>query len=191
MFFEELTKFVCKSLNTYDNIIVIGDFNVNINQDEAIGDDKLDYFCDTLNLSNLVKSDTWYSNNHKSTIDLFLIKKPRSFQFTSVTETGLVDYHRLITTFIKSHFSRLKPKTIHSRNFKRFDEPKYFADIKFEDFSFETDYPNENYTALTNTFSLMVDKHVPLNKKMVRGNHAPITSKDLRKASHPSTQEVD
>ena len=37
----------------------------------------------------------------------------------------------------------------------------------------------------------MVDKHVPLNKKMVRGNHAPITSKDLRKASHPSTQEVD
>ena len=108
IFLEELTKSVCKALNTYDNIIVIGDFNIDINKGEAIDHDKLDVFCDTLNLTNLVKSDTCYTNNHKSTIDLFLTNKPRSFQFTSVTETGLSDYHRLITTFMKSHFSRLK-----------------------------------------------------------------------------------
>ena len=95
----------------------MGDFNIDINKDEAIGHDKLDVFCNTLNLTNLVKSDTCFTNNHKSTIDLFLTNKPRSFQFTSVTETGLSDYHRLITPFIKSYFSRLKPKTIHYRNF--------------------------------------------------------------------------
>ena len=91
----------------------MGDFNIDINKDDAIGHDKLDVFCGTLNLTNLVKSETCYTNNHKSTIDLFLTNKPRSFQFTSVTETGLSDYHRLITTFIKSHFSRLEPKIIH------------------------------------------------------------------------------
>ena len=53
IFFEDL-KSVCKALNTYDNIIVIGDFNIDINKDEAIGHDKLDVFCDTLNLTNLV-----------------------------------------------------------------------------------------------------------------------------------------
>ena len=182
IFFEELTRSVSKSLNTYDNIIVMGDFNIDINKNEAIGHDKLDVFCNTLNLTNLVKSDTCFTNNHKSTIDLFLTNKPRSFQFTSVTETGLRDYHRLITTFMKSYFSRLKSKIIHYHNFKRFDEQKFIDDVKNADFSFETDDPNESYSALTNTFSLIVEKHAPLKKKIVRGNHAPFITKDLRKA---------
>ena len=159
----------------------MGDFNIDINKDDAIGHDKLDVFCDTLNLTNLVKSETCYTNNHKSTINN-LTNKPPSFQFTSVTETGLSDYHRLITTFIKSHFSRLKPKIIHYRNFKRFDEQKFIADARNVDFSFETDYPNENYSALTNTFSLIVEKHAPLKNKLVRENHAPFITEDLRKS---------
>ena len=39
-----------------------------------------------------------------------------------------------------------------------------------------------NYSALANTFSLIVKNHVPFKKKIVRGNHAPIITKDLRKA---------
>ena len=78
-------------------------------------------------------------------IDLFLTNKPRSFQFTSATETGLSDYHRLITTFMKSHFSRLKSKIIHYHHFKRFQEQKFIADVKNADFSLEADDPNENY----------------------------------------------
>ena len=160
----------------------MGVFNVDINKDDAIGHYKLDVFCDTLNLTNLVKSETCYPNNHKSAIVIFLTNKPRSYQFTSVTETGLSDYHRLITTLMKSHFSSSKPKIIHYRNFKRFDEQKFIADVKNADFSFETDDPNENYSALTNTFSLIVEKHAPLKKKIVKGNHAPFITKDLRKA---------
>ena len=70
----------------------MGDYNIDVNKDEAIGHDKLDAFCNTLNLTNLLKSDTCYTNNHKSTADLFLTSRPRSFQFTSVTETGHSDY---------------------------------------------------------------------------------------------------
>ena len=86
IFFEELNKSICKALNTYDSIIVMGDFNIDINKDETIGH-KLDVFCDTLNLTNLVKSDTYYTNSHKSTIDLFLTNKTCSFQFTSATHS--------------------------------------------------------------------------------------------------------
>ena len=42
--------------------------------------------------------------------------------------------------------------------------------------------PNENYLFLMNSFSEIVEKHVPLNKKTLRGNHAPFVSKELRKA---------
>ena len=55
--------------------------------------------CDTFNLTNLIKSETCYIKNHKSLIDLFLTNKPLSFQKTHVTETGLHDYRKLISTF--------------------------------------------------------------------------------------------
>ena len=58
-------------------------------------------------LSNLVRSETCFMNNHKSTIDLILTNKPRSFQVTNVTETGVSHCHKLITTFMKSYISRL------------------------------------------------------------------------------------
>ena len=185
--FEELTKSVCKSLNTYDNIIVMRDFNIDINKNEAIGHSKLDTFCNTLNLTNILKSDTCFTNNHKSTIDLFLTNKPRSFQFTSVTETGLSDYHRLITTFMKSYFCRLKPKIIHYRNFKRFDVQKFIDDLKNADFSFETDDPNENYSALTSTFSLIVEKHAPLKKE--NSKRKPSSFYYLRKAIYTRSRQ--
>ena len=140
----------------------MGDFNIDINKDEAIGHDKLDVFYDTHNLPYLVKSETCYTNNHKS-------NKPRSFKFTNLTETGLIDYHRLLTTFLKSHSSRLKRKIIHYRNFKNFDEQKFIADADLNaDLSFEADDPNENYSALTNIFSLIVEKHATLKKNSER-----------------------
>ena len=77
------------ALNTYNNIIVMGDFNIDASKGEVIDHDKLDFFCETLNLTNLFKSDTCYTNNHKSTIDLFLTNKPHSFHFTIVNKTGL------------------------------------------------------------------------------------------------------
>ena len=143
IFFEELTKSVWMTLNTNDNIMVMDDFNININKYEGIGYDKLDVFCDILNLTNLLKSETCYINNHKSTIDLYLTNKTHSFQFTSVTETGLSNYHRLIETFMKSHFSRLKPKTLKDST------SKYL------------------FPALTNALSLIVEKHASLKKKIV------------------------
>ena len=109
---------------------------------------------------------------------LFLTNKPHSFQFTSVAETGLRDYHSLITTFIKSHFSRLKPKSIHV---KRLDQQKFIADVKNADFSSDTDALYENYLAITNVCSLIGEKHGPLKKKTVRGNHDLFLSKDLIK----------
>ena len=77
-FFEEFTKSVCNmGLNIYDNTIVIGVF-ILISVKMRVYD-KLDVFCYTLNLTNLIKSDTCYPNNHASRIELFLTSKPLFF----------------------------------------------------------------------------------------------------------------
>ena len=117
-------------------------------------------------------------NNHKSTIDLTLTNKPRSFQITNVTETGVSDCNKLITTFMKSCISRLKPKNVHYHSYKNFNEEKFLTDVKEADFSFKISNSDENYSVLINVFSNIVNIHVPLKKKILRGNDAPFMKKE-------------
>ena len=60
----------------------MGDFNIDIKKQNSIAYNKLEEFCDTFNWTNLVKIETCLMNNHKSTVDLILTNKPRSFQIT-------------------------------------------------------------------------------------------------------------
>ena len=41
--------------------------------------------------------------------------------------------------------------------------------------------PNENYQHLTENFLLVVEKHAPLKKKIVRGSQAPFVNREFRK----------
>ena len=73
----------------------MSDFNVDI-KNKRLGYGKLDTFFDLFNLTNLIHSETCLMKNHKSTIDLLLTSKPKSFFKTDTTETGLSNYHKLI-----------------------------------------------------------------------------------------------
>ena len=187
-FSEELTDLLSRAINSYDNIILMGDFNIDIKKENSTACDILEKFCDTFNLTNLVKSKTCFMNNHKSTVDLILTNKRRSFQITNVTETGVSDCHELITTFMKSHISRLKPQNVYYCNCKCFNEEKFLSDVKEVDFSFKISNPDENYLVLTNVFSKIVNKHAPLKKKTFRGNDAPFMNKELRKAIYTGSR---
>ena len=148
--------------------------------------DKLEEFCDIFNLTHSVKCKTCFMNKHKSTIEI-LANKPRSFQITTVTETGVSNCHKLITTFMKSYIFRLKPKNVHYCSYKNFNEEKFLSDVKETDFSFKTSKPDENYSVLTNIFSNnIVNIHAPLKKKILGGNEAPFMNKELRKAIYTS-----
>ena len=81
------------------------------------------------NLTNLIHSETCLMKNHKSTIDLFLTNLPKSFFKTHTIETGLSDYHKHISTFFKSKASKLKPKVIFYRNYKKFREESFLHDL--------------------------------------------------------------
>ena len=131
-------------------------------------------------MTKLVTSPTCFIKIHKSTIDLILTNKGNCFQ--KVTETGLSDFHKLISTFLQLHFSRLKPKAIYYRNYKKFNEQKFLEDVKTTNFCFNSDDPNENYELITDLFSKIVNKHALLKKKFLRGNQAPFINKELRKA---------
>ena len=144
-FFKEVSDSLSKESLTYKTFMIMGDFNIDINT-AGMNFDKLDEFCNLFDQTNLIKTETCCTKNHKSTIDLSLTNRPLSFQKTRTTETGISDYHKL-ATFFKSHYTRIKPKIIYYRNCKNFNE-ELFLDLENSNLSANSDNTQENYTNL-------------------------------------------
>ena len=87
IFFEELTNSLSKAFNKSDNLIVTGNFDIDLNKIDFIGFGKLEEFCDNFNLANVVKSNAYFTKNNKSKIGLLLNNKPMSFQVTNTART--------------------------------------------------------------------------------------------------------
>ena len=150
-FFDEITACPSKAAVKYENIIIMGDFNVGI-KNKGLGCSKLDTFCDLFNLTNVIHSETCLMKNHKSTIDLFSTNKSKSFFKTHTTETGLSDYHKLFSTFFRSKAPRLKPKVIFYRNYKKFDEKSFLRDLQNKNLSMSSNDSSVNYKSITGDF---------------------------------------
>ena len=182
-FFEEMNEVSSKALCKYENLIVTGDFNMDIkssNSDKG----KLENFCNPFNLTNLVHSETYFMKSSKSIIDLILTSKPLHFQKTHVVETGLSENHKMSSTFFKACSSKLRTKVIYYRSYKKFNESDFLCSLKKANFNFSKNDPNQNYNLLTDKFLVIVNKHAPLKKKFVRGNNAPFMNREFQKEIH-------
>ena len=72
---ETLSKNLASYSSSYENLIIIGDYNVSVEETSISG------FCDTFGLKSLIKDATCYKNPEKpSSIGLILTNNPRSFQ---------------------------------------------------------------------------------------------------------------
>ena len=92
---------------SYENIILTGDFNV------EISDSHMGSFCAIYHFKSLIKEPTCYKNPEKPTcIDLILTNSPRQFQATLTLETGLSDFHKMTVATFKSEFPHQKSKII-------------------------------------------------------------------------------
>ena len=98
----------------YENIILIGDFNV------SPEDLHMETFCEFYGLKSLINVPTCHKNPpNPSCIDLILTNSHLSFQSSSVIETKLSDFHKMIVTVMKTTFQRLDPKIIHYRDYRK------------------------------------------------------------------------
>ena len=146
--FNELTTSLYQASEIDDNFIVMGDFSIDVNL-PSHKHDKLGKFGNLFDLSNLRKSDTCFTKTHSSKIDLILINTSNSFPKSGITKAVFSDFHKLVTTFFKSHFSRLNPKAIYYKNYKNVSESNFVDNLITTDFSLQSDDPNENYSFLT------------------------------------------
>ena len=136
----------------------MGDFNIDIKSSNS-GKDMLEKFCDLFNLTNLVHWETCFVKNSKSIIDLSLTNKSLHFRKTHVAETGLSDYHEMMSTFSKGCSSKLRTKVIYYRSYKKFNESDFLCGLKKSNFDFSK---NDLNHLLIDKFLDTANKHVLL-----------------------------
>ena len=168
---DELDKF----LLSYDNILLLGDFNATVFEDD------MKVFCETYNLKNLINEPTCYKNpSNPSSIDVMLTNRKNCFQNSITIETGLSDFHKMTLAVLKTHFKKKDPIVVNYRNYKYFDEQDFKSDLTRQIELLSS--ANVSYDDFKQIFMAVLDSHAPKKKVTVRGNNAPFMNKTLSKA---------
>ena len=174
-FLSTLDKILCHYLSSYDNVLIIGDFNSAIDE-EDMGD-----FCSLHNLKSLIQVPTCYkSTENPSCIDLILTNRPYNFQNSLVVETGLSDFHLLTVTVLKTTFRKRPPKICRYRCYKNYFRENFQLDLTTRLSGIDLyEISNDDYVAL---LMEVLNYHAPLKTKYLRANQQPFMNKELSKA---------
>ena len=104
-FLNSVEKKLDKLLPSYDNVLLLGDFN------STVKENVMKEFCDTYSLENLINEPTCFKNPlNPSSIDVMLTNRKSSFQNSITLETGLSDHHKMTITVLKRYFKKNDPK---------------------------------------------------------------------------------
>ena len=101
-------------------MLILGDFNIGIDEPH------MKSFCETYNLTNLIKQLTCYKNpDNSACIDLILTKYSRTFQSTFVIETELSDFHLMTLAIMRKTFKKQRTRIINYRSSKHFSQEEF------------------------------------------------------------------
>ena len=73
---------------------------------------------------------TCITYTHESSIDVILTNRKQNLMLSKAVETGLSDFHKMVTTFMRNTYSRQEPIKIYYRNYSNFDKTKFIGDLK-------------------------------------------------------------
>ena len=136
----------------------MGDYNAEIIETN------MSSFCEIYHLTDIIKQPSCFKNpSNPSCIDLFLTNNANCFQKSSVFETGLSDFHKLIVTVMKWHILKQQAKIIKYRNYKGFNETKFRSELT--DILDLNIHENRNIDFFKNILLKVLNKHAPIKTK--------------------------
>ena len=123
LFFDTLSNAIHFYEVDYNNIIVLGDFNLEPT------DPKMTRFLELNDMSNVIKTKTCFKIEKGTCIDLILTNSKNSIKNSGTVETGLSDFHRLVYTMLKTKYTKLSPKIIKYREYKNLNEEQFLYQL--------------------------------------------------------------
>ena len=160
-FLIHASKIIDKFIGNYENMIILGDLNVETS--EVIMKD----FCEMYNFRNLINKPTCYKNaKNPSCIDVILTNCPSCFNDSMTVETGLSDHHKMTLTVLKTFFKNKLPTIVNYRSYKNFDEHLFRNSLK--NALQDTINIHINYDEFKEIFMLVLNKYAPMKKEHKR-----------------------
>ena len=102
-FLDIMSKPLDSVYSSYSNVILMGDININFLNKNSLKYKRIEAFCDTFSLKNLIKSPTCFQADIPTSLDVILTNKYKSFINSNVVITGLSDWHGMVTTMTRTH----------------------------------------------------------------------------------------
>ena len=169
-----MTPILDHYLSTFDNYFLIGDFNSESHEEI------MKEFCDTINLSNLIKEPTCLKNPlNPSSIDLMLTNRDSRFQDSHTVETGLSDHHKMTITVLNAFFQKQYPTIIKYRDHKKLNINLFRTQLLERPNNIGDDITYEMFETI---FNYQLKLYTPMKTKYIRGNNGPFMNKILSKA---------
>ena len=166
-------------LEKYENVIIIGDLNFNMLQDNV-----LSQMCPPYNLTNIIKEPTCFKSNNATLIDVMLVTKRRKFIKGFSIDTGISDFHNMIGGVMKQHAPIPPKKIVTYRKLENIDYDKVNRELIMMniDRQIMENNANDAFNILHTNLIGLLDKHAPKKSKTIRKNDFQCMSKRLKKA---------
>ena len=131
-------------------------------------------FCDRFCMSRTITEPTRVTNCSISLTDLLITGNPERFALSGTMKLGLKD-HDLIYTIWKQKIARTLPKFIEYRSMQGFEKDCYLADLSKIPWDSANIYDDidDIYEHWHHLFIGVVDQHLPLKRKDIRGDQPP------------------
>ena len=173
-YFNNISNSLDLYLPKYEKFVLLGDFNVNVNNTDPIFTE----FIGQYGAKNIVKYPTCFkSHENPSIIDLIVTNNSKNFWNTKVMRNSISDFHAIVLSVLNINYVKPNPIKITYRKYKDFNLESFQSDL-LEQFLGGCD----DYSTFEKIFITVLDRHAPLKKKTIRGNHAPYMNKYIRKS---------
>ena len=123
-FLDILSKVLSKQTCQYENVTLIGDFNLTVNNKNP------GVFMNTFNLDNLINKAICFQSPNPTFIDVILTNKKSLFKNSNVLEVGISDHHSFITTALRTQLIKRNAKMKMYTDYKTFNIGFFRKDLE-------------------------------------------------------------
>jgi hypothetical protein len=163
-FIDELSVFLAENILSLNNIIIIGDFNIHVNETEENEVLSFTSILEALGLDQHV----WFPTHNKgNTIDLVYTECVSKLQVIECKQGSFLSDHCAVictTSLKKSNISR---DTITYRKLKNIDVELFLNDIQLDKYLFAESDTNKLYDSFVKKATAALDSHAPLKEKTI------------------------
>ena len=171
-FIQNLSSILDLFLKNYDNVTLIGDFNL------SSDDVPFESFLQAYNLTSLIKEATCFQSSNPSCIDLILTNQKNMYKLSNTFETGILYNRKLISTVAKSESFKGRPREKSYRSYRSFNIETFKKTLSEKLSRLESN----SYSEFEKVFLTVLNKQAPLKTKFLRHNNNPFMTKEFLKA---------